>query len=428
MRGLKLKSVISSLLAVVIAVCIPSMTRAKAAESSAAVNSGNKYPIVMVHGLFGWGGSEVAGINYWGGSESLREKLQAQGYQVFTPSIGPLASNWDRACELYAYIKGGVVDYGEAHSKKYGHARYGRTYPGVYPQFGTKDASGNIQKIHLIGHSMGGQTSRLLVQLLENGSPDEIAATTDGSISPLFTGNKSWVSSVTTIATPHDGSQEAHAQYELEPFTHQMFASLAAGTGIDVNSNDKNLDLKMDQWGLKRESGESYLSYFNRVMNSNIWQKTNDLSLWDLTPEGARELNTTAKAQSDVYYFSLACVDTHEAPLTHFQVPDKNMNTVLLKSSVFMGMYTNNISGDVKIDKTWWKNDGIVSLVSAISPRNGSTDKVVGYNGTPQKGVWNYLGQVDNTDHLDIVQMKHDRGTLEQRYYDIAKMLANLEN
>lgn len=28
--------------------------------------SGNHYPIVLVHGLFGWGGTEVLGLNYWG--------------------------------------------------------------------------------------------------------------------------------------------------------------------------------------------------------------------------------------------------------------------------------------------------------------------------------------------------------------------------
>lgn len=29
--------------------------------------AGNKYPIIFVHGLMGWGGNELLGINYWGG-------------------------------------------------------------------------------------------------------------------------------------------------------------------------------------------------------------------------------------------------------------------------------------------------------------------------------------------------------------------------
>ena len=85
-------------------------------------SDGNHYPIVLVHGLFGWGGTEVLGLNYWGGFSSLRDILNDAGYNVYTPSIGPVASNWDRACELYAYLVGGTVDYGAYHSATNGHA------------------------------------------------------------------------------------------------------------------------------------------------------------------------------------------------------------------------------------------------------------------------------------------------------------------
>lgn len=64
-----------------------------------------------------------------GGFSSLRDILNDAGYEVYTPSIGPVASNWDRACELYAYLVGGTVDYGAYHSATNGHARYGRTFP-----------------------------------------------------------------------------------------------------------------------------------------------------------------------------------------------------------------------------------------------------------------------------------------------------------
>lgn len=48
------------------------------------------------------------------------------------------------------------MDYGAAHAAKYGHERYGKTYEGVY-----KDWQPG-QKVHLVGHSMGGQTIRQL--------------------------------------------------------------------------------------------------------------------------------------------------------------------------------------------------------------------------------------------------------------------------
>lgn len=420
------KRIMVSIIIICTVFCFTSISTVKAAGNSDAMGVGNNYPIVMVHGCFGWGSNEGAGLYYWGGKESLTQKLTEKGYTVYSPSIGPVSSNWDRACELYTYIVGGTVDYGESHSKKYGHERYGRSYPGVYKQIGTKDSSGNVQKIHLIGHSMGGQTIRLLAQLLENGDPNELSFTTDGSINSLFTGGKSWVSSITSIATPHDGSQEAHIKCDIEPLTHQFVAAIAAIKGKNVNLDDLNYDFQLDQWGLKRKPGESRLAYNNRVIKSEIWKKTKDLSVWDLSPEGAREFNSYVKAQSDINYFSIACANTHEDKLTHFQVPNKKMNPVLVKSSIFMGMYTNNKRGEVPIDKSWWRNDGVVSVISATNPKVGSTDQIVDYSGTAIKGTWNYLGELDNTDHIEVCGMKYDRNGIEQMYFNVAEMLSKL--
>ncbi len=297
----------------------------------------------------------------------------------------------------------------------------------MYNQIGTKDSSGNIRKVHLMGgHSMGGQTIRLLAQLLENGDLDELSFTTDGSINSLFTGGKSWVSSITSIATPHDGSQEAHIKYGIEPLTHQFVAAIAAIKGKKVDLDDLNYDFQLDQWGLKRKPGESRLAYNNRVIKSAIWKKTKDLSVWDLSPEGAREFNSYVKTQSDINYFSIACVNTHEDRFTHFQVPNKNMNPILVKSSIFMGRYTNNKSGEVPIDKSWWRNDGVVSVISAANPKVGSADEIVDYSGNAVKGTWNYLGEFDNTDHIEVCGMKYDRNRIEQMYFNVAEMLSKL--
>ena len=79
---------------------------------------GNRYPMVLVHGFTGWGPGEMGNIHYWGGHDSLTAILSAAGYPAYEGVVGPLASNWDRACELYAYIKGGRVDYGAAHARR----------------------------------------------------------------------------------------------------------------------------------------------------------------------------------------------------------------------------------------------------------------------------------------------------------------------
>ncbi len=397
-------------------------------SSPSSPNLNNDYPIVMVHGLFGWGNDELYGINYWGGENSLRAILNDKGYTVFTPTIGSISSNWDRACELYAYLKGGVVDYGQAHSEKAGHCRYGRIYPGVYPQWGTLSNNG-IKKVHLIGHSMGGETIRVLAQLLECGDTYEKNCSTS-NISPLFLGNNHWIDSITTIATPHDGSQEDEKQQSLEPLAHDFFAAMATNAGV-IDSTNPCFDFRLDQWGLKKGAGESYKDYYKKVFSSNIWKSTNDLSIWDLSQEGAKELNSWVKAQDNIYYFSISCADTHEDPLTQHEIPNINMNPLLVKSSIYMGRYTNFTPGEVQVDKSWWKNDGIVSVRSAIGPHEGSIDKISLYtdiNVIPNRGVWNYLGEIKNIDHIEVVGQKDPlyRTYLQNKFIQWAKMLQNL--
>lgn len=398
----------------------------------------NHYPIVLVHGLFGWGGREIAGLNYWGGTSSLRDILNNAGYEVYTPSIGPVASNWDRACELYAYLVGGTVDYGQYHSAQNGHARYGRTFPGVLPELNDADSA---LKIHLVGHSMGGETIRMLAQLLENGDPDEVNATTDGSISPLFTGEcRHWIESITTLCTPHDGSQYDTKVYNnIEPLAHQFVGILAAATGMNINEQNFGLDFKLDQWGLTRQANEDYASYFTRVMNSSIWEEhVSDLSIYDLDVDGAAVLNGYAKAQDDIYYFSVACSDTYRSPVyPHNYLPYADINPMMVKSATYMGSHVNYAVGHVQVTPDWWENDGIVSVRSAIAPHENSTDKCSLNYGTAsdgamvfqagtQKGVWNYIEKIDRTDHINMVGQFQNKAMLQTKFFELAKMLESI--
>ena len=409
------------------------------AQLQGTLADGNNYPIVLVHGLFGYGNAEVANFNYWGGFNSLRSILTAKGYKVYTPTIGPVSSNWDRACELYAYLVGGTVDYGAAHAARNGHARYGRTFPGVLPEL--SDPNSKL-KVHLVGHSMGGETVRMLAQLLENGDANEIAATADGSISPLFAGmSRHWIESITTLCTPHDGSQFDSKVSEIEPLAHQFAGALAAMTGLNLCDSNLGLDFQLDQWGLKQRSGESYQSYFDRVMDSSIWSDhVTDLSIYDLSNEGAAVLNDYAKAQSDIYYFSISCCTTYTSPFwPHHQIPLPTTNAMLLPSSIYMGKYLNYFAC-VPITSDWWKNDGIVSVHSAKYPDavfttepdavnlgygTGRDGKMTFKDGTEQ-GVWNYIEQIPQTDHLNIVYQYMNTYMLRGKFFELASMLENI--
>ena len=44
----------------------------------------------------------------------MKQELTKLGYRVHEANVGAFSSNYDRAVELYYYIKGGRVDYGAA--------------------------------------------------------------------------------------------------------------------------------------------------------------------------------------------------------------------------------------------------------------------------------------------------------------------------
>ena len=93
----------------------------------------NHDPIILVHGFNGYasGTGPITGKgNYWGGDRlKIIQDYRAKGYNVMEASVSAFGSNYDRAVELYYYIKGGRVDYGAAHAAKYGHERYGKHTP-----------------------------------------------------------------------------------------------------------------------------------------------------------------------------------------------------------------------------------------------------------------------------------------------------------
>lgn len=375
----------------------------------------NNYPIILVHGFMGFGRDELLGYKYWGGTVDLQEKLNKSGYKTYTATVGPVSSNWDRACELYAYIVGGTVDYGEAHAKKFKHKRYGRTYPGIYKKIS------NENKMHLIGHSMGGQTIRTLTQLLSEGSKEEINCGQE-NISSLFEGGKHWVHSVTTISTPNDGTTLADL---IGPKDLLSYTLGFLGTITGKNKLFSTLyDLKLDQWGLKKDQGESQYSYVKKILRSNIWNSTEDISIYDLSTKGAKKLNTWVKAQPDVYYFSWITQATRQSILTDHSLAQVGpMNPLFYITSNLMGKRLPNEMGASIIDKKWFANDGVVNCISQNGPKLGSNDIIQQYSGRAKIGQWNVMPRVINTDHMDIVGIF---GNVKEWYIDYASLLSKL--
>ncbi|MCG3412811.1 YSIRK-targeted triacylglycerol lipase [Staphylococcus massiliensis] len=344
----------------------------------------NKDPFIFVHGFSGFVGDNAPmNMNYWGGNKyKLAHDLGHEGYEVHEASISAFGSNHDRAVELYYYIKGGRVDYGAAHAKKYGHARFGKTYKGVYPNWKPG------QKVHLVGHSMGGQTIRLLEEYLRHGSPEErtFHEKTGKPISPLFEGNHDkMVKSITTIATPHDGTVVSDEVGNKDVIKHLLYEMAK----FEGHRNSK-LDFGLKQWGLEQREGENYIQYSKRADKSPIW-KTNDTALYDLTREGAEKLNQKTTLNPNIYYRTFNGLATHEGPLGNHRVdPSVNIGHRL----------TGNIIGRYQ-DKAWRPSDGLVSVISALHPSDEAFKNVEAPD-APIKGIWQVTPSMQGFDHTDF--------------------------
>lgn len=373
----------------------------------------NQDPIILVHGFNGFTDDINPNVlsHYWGGDKlNIRQDLEQNGYNAYEASISAFGSNYDRAVELYYYIKGGTVDYGAAHAERYGHERYGKTYEGVY-----KDWQPG-QKVHLVGHSMGGQTVRQLEELLRNGSQEEIEyqKTHGGDISPLLQGgHDNMVSSITTLGTPHNGT---HAADELgnEALVRQVVFDL----GKRLGNKNSRVDFGLSQWGLKQQPGESYISYLLRVKNSKLWQ-SKDNGFYDLTRDGATDLNRKTSLNPNIVYKTYTGEATHPTLFGKYKA-DYNLFLPFTVTANVIGKAT---------EKEWRENDGLVSVISSQHPFNQAYTEATDTN---QKGIWQVTPTKHDWDHVDFVgqdstDTKRSREELQQFWYDLADDLVQTE-
>lgn len=402
----KSKRLLSLLLALVLLVSLCAMP-ANAADTQ------KTDPVVFVHGLLGWG--ELDGIDtimpYWGMTTgSITDFLGSKGYECYAASVGPLSSAWDRACELYAQLTGTTVDYGAAHAAKYGHDRYGITYD--KPLF---EGWGSSRAVNLVGHSFGGATTRVFLDILADGSAEEVAAAKAAGTepSPFFEGGKaSWVHSLTAIAAPHNGTTFIESNSDMTKIAAELFTGMAKTLGISSFKNVYNFQL--EHFGIYMDPNETMIETLHRVLNSDFLTH-NDNAFLDLTIDKALDINDEIEIQPNVYYFSYAGDQTITDIRTGNRTPSPNMWTMFWPGSINMGKYYDKTTAvGFYIDKSWLPNDGMVNTVSALYPIDHSLKCLTksgqqgfvnqdGYtNANFQPGIWNVM-PVQACDHLQFI-------------------------
>ncbi len=324
-----LTDIVRKLFSIYCALCTLLMSTAPGVQIDVDHSRDNtNYPYVFVHGYFGWGEYNEANDKYayWGMSTTDEiETFNKSGFTAAAADVDPVGSAWDRACELYAQLTGTAVDYGKAHSEKYGHDRYGEDYTGR-PLI---DKWSKTDKINIVSHSFGGPTCALFASVLEYGAEEEIAATTDGTLSPFFKGGKgSWIYSITGIAGAFNGTSMCIIAEKVDTFFN----------------------------GRKVEG---------------------DNGLYDMNPDNAAKLNEKIKTVDSIYYFTVPCCTSKEILCGKLIVPQITKTDLQFGLPAMIMSNMNTVTdGGIVIDDAWKLNDGIVNTVSEIGPFNAEFNYV----------------------------------------------------
>ena len=346
------------------------------------VRDDGKCPNVFVGGLLAYGEQASAWylVPTFGIYADVLRMLEAEGYECYVTSPGTFNSNWDRACNVYAELTGSVVDYGEAHSKAHRHARYGWDFGGR-PLL---EDWGPDRPINLFGHSLGGQTIYLLAGLMAEGSAEEQAATPEGELSPLFEGGHSnLIHSVTALGGILNGT-------------------IAEPTFI----GDWFYWVQLPFFCI----GSNQVFQYTGLGDAANYIRTNDHSLYDLTPAGAAEMNHKIRTQEDIYYFAYTLCDTTPDAkgtlrMDKSKIPDFPPGPVLYLLGEWMGRgdvrhYGETIDypgGPVTIDETWWPNDGAANVAASKYPF-GSPHKEFDA-GKIERGTWQAMPTMQGYNH-----------------------------
>ncbi|GJN14224.1 hypothetical protein PR202_gb01019 [Eleusine coracana subsp. coracana] len=323
------------------------------------VLDGSPPPIVLVHGIFGFGKGRLGGLSYFAGAEKKDDR-------VLVPDLGSLTSIHDRARELFYYLKGGQVDYGEEHSKACGHKRFGRIYDtGHYPVWDEQNP------VHFVGHSAGAQVVRVLHQMLAD------------KAFPGHDTSEDWVLSLTSLSGALNGTTRTY--YD------GMLIGVILYDWLDIPWLKNYYNFGFDHYEMSRRK-VGFSGLVDLLLGHTGPFASRDWILPDLTIQGALKLNSTLKTFPNTFYFSYATKRTRK--LFGITVPS---------------------------DEDWEDNDGALNTISMTHPRipiehpnrfvqNDSDCHPL------QPGIWYY--KIIDGDHILFIINRERAGVQFDLLYD----------
>jgi triacylglycerol lipase len=170
-------------------------------NSKPADYADTRYPVVLVHGMFGF--DSIVGVDYWYG---IAEDLRKNGADVYTTQVPALDSTIARGEALLPQVEAIAAVHG---------------------------------KVNLIGHSHGGPTARYIATV----RPDLVA-------------------SVTSVGSPHTGSPVADLIYNSPAEGLAVTLGNALGTLIDaLSGGGYNQDVRSSLQSLTTQGSAEFNNF-----------------------------------------------------------------------------------------------------------------------------------------------------------------------
>ncbi|KAJ6821958.1 uncharacterized protein M6B38_131275 [Iris pallida] len=367
-------------------------------------------PIVLVHGIFGFGKGRLGGLSYFAGAEKKDER-------VLVPDLGSLTSIHDRARELFYYLKGGQVDYGEEHSRTCGHSRFGRVYDqGHFPEWDEHHPA------HFVGHSAGAQVIRLLQQMLA-----------DKTFEGHDNTSEDWVLSVTSLSGALNGTTRTYLD-GMQPEDWRSMKSICllqlCRLGVIFYDwldmawlkNYYNFGFDHFEMGWKKTG----ISGLADLLLGNVGPfASGDWILPDLTIQGSLEMNSSLRTFPNTFYFSYATRRTRK--FLGFTVPSGvlGIHPLLFIRVLQMSQWRHPSDAALPYkgyrDEDWEDNDGAVNTISMTHPRlpteHPSHFVVDDSECHPlQPGIWYY--KIVEGDHILFIVNRERAGVQFDLIYD----------
>ncbi|XP_054792361.1 uncharacterized protein LOC129298008 isoform X1 [Prosopis cineraria] len=323
-------------------------------------------PIVLLHGIFGFGKGRLGGLSYFAGAEKKDER-------VLVPDLGSLTSIHDRARELFYYLKGGQVDYGEEHSITYGHSQFGRIYEqGHYPEWDED------HPIHFVGHSAGAQVARVLQQMLA-----------DKAFKGYEVTSENWVLSITALSGAFNGTTRTYLDgmqpedgRTLKPICLLQICRIGAiiYDWLDISMLKSYYNFGFDHFNMSwRKTGISGL--VDCLLGNAGPFASGDWILPDLTIQGSIKLNYHLHTFPNTYYFSYATKRTRKILGVTLPSSITGIHPLLFIRVLQMSQWRHpfDVSPPYKgystpcnwccRDEDWQDNDGALNTISMTHPR-----------------------------------------------------------